>query len=124
MTNEIFKEEILTDEQLNLVAGGIYNETQLDKQFFNEVLGYNLLGLNVCNAFAENGVRCSVYQGKWDISNDYSIKVNGEWHKHPRWAVLGYVLAQRHYPGFTGKWTDSKYVHSFLKEHFGITDFG
>ena len=95
MTNEIFKEEILTDEQLNLVVGGTYDETQLDKDFFTKVLGYNLLGLNVHNAFKENGVMCTAYTGKWGVSNDYKIKVNGEWQKHPHWAALGYVLSKR-----------------------------
>ena len=120
MTNEIFKDEILSDEQLDLVNGGTWGETQVDKGFFVKV-GYDLLTLSIHNAFEENGVRCSVFKGKGNFSNDYRIKINGEWCKHPHFAALGYVLAQRHYPGFNGKWTDSKYVHSFLKEHFGRT---
>ena len=82
-------------------------------------LDYDVAKVKIEDAFAANGVHFT-YHSENVKSNDY--RINGA--KHPHWAALGYILSRRNYPGFTGKWTDSKYVSSFMKEHFHITDFG
>lgn len=110
MTNEL-----LSDEQLALVAGGSIEEFQDDRVFLRS-LGYDLDRQRITDIYAENGV---MYKGSFD-NNEYRIKINGEWCKHPHWAAMGYVLARMNFIGFNGKWTDSKYVHSFLKDNFFI----
>ena len=119
MTNEFLKDEVLSAEQLDMVVGGNYLETFMDAAFFQRV-GYNVAGTDkIKNAYSANGVKVFLDNS---IKNSYDLKVDGEWTSHPQWAVMGYVLAKRNYPGFNGKWTDSRYVHSFLKENFNITD--
>ena len=83
-------------------------------------LGYNMDKVSVENAFADNGVKFEDNHG----NNGYTFYVGGEWKRHPHFAALGYVLSKRHYPGFNGSWTDSKFVGAFMKENFGISDFG
>lgn len=117
MRNKILKEEMLSAEQLEQVAGGSRIQTTLDTGFFKQ-LGYNMNKVSLENAFADNGVKFEENRG----NNSYTFYVGGEWKKHPHFAALGYVLAKRNYPGFNGKWTDSRYVHSFLKENFNITN--
>ena len=119
MTKKIFKEEMLSAEQLDMVAGGTFAEQLVDAGFFQQ-LGYNVAGTDkLKDAYSANGVK---YFYDDFVKNSYDLKVDGEWTLHPQWAVMGYVLAKRNYPGFNGKWTDSKYVHSFLKENFNVTD--
>lgn len=122
MVNVIFINEMLTDEQLDGVSGGyvpMLPSRDIDVVFF-EQLGYSMFGINtVGNAYAEYGIQ---YTNN-PLGNYYKLKVNGEWCKHPHWAVMGYVLSKKNYPGFTGKWTDGGYVQSFIKEHFGIKNF-
>ena len=117
MTNEILKDEVLSAEQLDMVAGGSHTQTTLDSGFFKQ-LGYNMDKVSVENAFADNGVKFEDNHG----NNGYTFYVGGQWCKHPHFAALGYVLSKRKYPGFNGSWTDSKYVGSFMKKHFGIYD--
>ena len=127
MANKISKNEIISDEQLEIVSGGNDDQTKVDYTFFRK-LGYSFpatagelypstYGNTLESVFNENGV---FFSGIGYFNNHY--RINGS--LHPHWAALGYVLSTRNYPGFTGNWTDSKYVHSFLKEHFGINDLG
>ena len=118
MTNKILKDEMLSEEQLGLVAGGTAAENRVDVAFFHR-LGYDMTRTGIAAAYIENGVN---YFGNSNSSNYYSLKVKGEWCKHPHFAALGYVLAQRHYPGFNGSWTNSYYVKAFLKDYFGINN--
>lgn len=111
MTNEL-----LSGEQLDLVSGGSIAEFQDDKIFLRS-LGYDLNRQRITDIYAENGV---MYKSNVYDNNEYSIKINGQWCKHPHWAVMGYILARNNYIGFNGKWTDSNYVHSFLKNNFFI----
>ena len=121
MTREIFKDEMLSAEQLDMVAGGTFAEQLVDAGFFQH-LGYNMAREEFKDVFADNGVK---FEEGYDKSNSYKILTgDGEWTQHPHWAVLGYILSKRKYPGFNGSWTDSKYVGAFMKEHFGISDFG
>ena len=98
-------------------GGGNVHETRINNKFFTQ-LGYNMDKVTISEAFLHNGVRCN----DSEEAIYYSIFTGTSYCYHPQWATLGYVLSRRKYPGFTGKWTDSKYVNSFLKEHFGITD--
>ncbi len=116
MTNEI-----LNMKQLDLVSGGNRAQTGADRLFFQK-LGYNINKVHPEDAFAGNGVKCRIPNDYYD--NEYQILTDGEWTKYPHWAALGYVLAKNHYSGFNGSWTDSNYVHSFLKENLGITNLG
>ena len=120
MTNKILKEEMLSAEQLGLVAGGTAAENRVDVVFFHR-LGYDMTRTGIDTAYSENGVN---YVGDARYSNYYSLKVNGEWCKHPHFAALGYVLAKRNYPGFNGNWTDANYVKSFLADKFNIRSLG
>ena len=121
MTNEILKDEMLGAEQLDLVVGGNNRETFMDAAFLQR-LRYNVAGTDkIKDAYSANGVK---YFYDDFVKNSYDLKVDGEWTLHPQWAVMGYVLAKRNYPGFNGNWTDSNYVHSFLKENFNITECG
>ena len=117
MTIEFFKDEMLSAEQLNLVAGGSHVQNVEDVIFFYE-LGYDVGSTGLKDAFAQNGVKFSDSSG----DNSYSLKVNGQWCKHPHFAALGYILSKRHYPGFNGSWTDANYVKAFLKDYFGINN--
>ena len=106
MTNEI-----LSEEQLDTVAGGDGYENKFDRQFFH-ILGNDVFGNGgIQRAFSKYGVEFSYCSYS---TNDY--KINGQ--KYPHWAVLGYVLSKKQYPGFESNWTDSKYVHSFLQKNF------
>lgn len=120
MTNKIFMDELLTDEQLALVSGGTDDETDTDEIFFRK-LGYRAYVNDVEEMFALNGVKY-VYNlhNHTTGKNSYSIKINGEWCQHPHFAVLGYILKQRNYPGFNGNWTDRNYVKGFLGGKMGV----
>ncbi|MBR3497611.1 MAG: hypothetical protein IKO05_01300 [Selenomonadaceae bacterium] len=120
MTNKILKEEMLSAEQLGLVAGGTAAENRVDVAFFHR-LGYDMTRTSINTAYIENGVS---YFGDGYYTNRYHLKMNGEWCKHPHFAALGYVLAQRKYPGFNGNWTDANYVKSFLADKFNIHSLG
>ena len=112
MTNEI-----LTIEQLESVSGGSAGENKVDIAFFIQ-LDYNITdSKSFKKAFKDNGIE---FENFSEQNNEYSI--NGQ--KYPHWAALGYILKRKNYPGFNGSWTDSKYVHSFLKDHFHISDCG
>lgn len=118
MTIEFFKDEMLSAEQLDLVAGGSDIQNAEDVLFFYE-LGYDAGSTELKDAFAANGVKFS------DRSDNNSYKIlmgNGEWTQHPHWAALGYILSKRQYPGFNGSWTNSYYVKSFIKDYFGINN--
>ena len=116
MTKDIFKDEILNDEQLDQVSGGTYREHRIDKEFFL-TLGYrDAAGASystIKDMYLANGIR---YENDGKFSNTYKILTADGWCAHPQWAVLGYILAQRHYPGFNGKWTDHDYVAGFLRK--------
>ena len=118
MTNEILKDEILSAEQLGLVAGGTAAENRVDVAFFHR-LGYDMTSTSIKDAYNENGVS---FFGSTNSNNCYSLKINGQWCKHPHFAALGYVLSRRKYPGFNGSWTDSNYVKAFIKDNFGINN--
>lgn len=116
----ITQDEKLTDEQLEFVSGGSLWELNIDKSFFSK-LGYNMDKTSVENAFASVGIEFCAKNG----NNDYKILTSdGEFTRHPHWAALGLVLKRKNYPGFNGNWTDSNYVHSFLKDNFDLTDLG
>ena len=125
MTDEIRKDELLNDEQLDQVSGGTWDESAVDEKFFKK-LGYNMNKITIEDAFNANGIKFT--QGIGSNGYEFFVKdpdgFNATWVKHPHFAALGRVLERRRYPGFTGSWTDAGYVKSFLKEHFGITDFG
>lgn len=74
--------------------------------------------MKVEDIFLSCGVKYSALNG----NNSYKIlTADGEWVKHPRWAVLGRILQRKNYPGFNGNWTDLNYVKPFLKNNFDIT---
>ena len=119
MTTEIFKNEMLSAEQLDLVVGGV-DQDEVDSEFFKQ-LGYNTARTYIGNAFADNGVIYSAGLFIWS-KNTYKIRTSNGYEKMPHWAVLGYVLSKRNYPGFNGSWTDSNYVKAFIKDNFGINN--
>ena len=122
MTNKIFLDELLTDEQLDLVSDGSDDETEADESFFRK-LGYRAYVNDVEEMFALNGIKYVYNLHNYNTGkNSYSIKINGKWCQHPHFAALGYILAQRHYPGFNGSWTDKAYVTGFLKKEFHMYD--
>ena len=90
MTNKILKDEMLSEEQLGLVAGGTAAENRVDVAFFHR-LGYDMTRTGIAAAYIENGVN---YFGNSNSSNYYSLKVKGEWCKHPHFVALGYVLSK------------------------------
>ena len=92
MTNEIFKNELLNDKQLDLVAGGNDAQTKVDIGFFMQ-LGYNMAKTGIRDAYGDNGIN---FVGHSSKDNGYYILTSG------------------------GDWTDGKYVQSFLKEHFHV----
>ena len=115
MANEIFKDEILSEEELDQVAGGNTAQDTLDEHFF-WILGYDTDNNSLDELFAQNGVKYNFRSS----DNEYKIKVKGGWANHPHWAALGYVLSKRGYPGFDGDWTDASYVKPFLDKNFGL----
>ena len=118
MTTEFLTNEMLSAEQLDLVAGGSDIQNAEDVLFFYE-LGYDVGSTELKDAFAKNGVK---FSDSYD-NNSYKILTgNGEWTQHPHWAALGYILSKRNYPGFNGIWTDANYVKSFIKDNFGINN--
>ncbi|MBR3497610.1 MAG: hypothetical protein IKO05_01295 [Selenomonadaceae bacterium] len=90
MTTEFLTNEMLSAEQLDLVAGGSDIQNAEDVLFFYE-LGYDVASTELKDAFAKNGVKFS------DRSDNNSYKIltgNGEWTQHPHFAALGYVLSK------------------------------
>ena len=115
MTNKIFLDELLTEEQLDRVAGGTFEQLETDRKFFVK-LGYDMFTKTVKDLYDAHGVD---FTYNTDDNNTYKINYG----KHPHLAAMGLVLKKRNYPGFNGNWTDLNYVKSFMKEHFGITNF-
>ena len=110
--------ELLTMEQLDFVSGGNGTQDAADKKFFRQ-LGYNMDKLGLTDAFLDNGID---FTNNYPYGNYYKICLKDKgWNCHPQWAVLGYILKTREYPGFNGSWTDENYTKTFLKENFGIT---
>lgn len=122
MTDEIRKDELLTEEQLNEVSGGTNREDRIDRRFFFH-LGYRDAreagSSAIENMFLAEGIK---YDDGGDYSNTYKILTADGWCAHPQWAALGYILAQRRYPGFNGNWTDKACVTGFLKKEFHMYD--
>ena len=110
--------ELLSAEQLDLVSGGTHHEDDTDKNFFRKI-GINTKGVDIEDIFAANGVK---FDANVFTKNDYSIKINGEWCRHPHLAALGYVLKQRNYPGFSGEWTNLGYVKYFIEHNLQVYD--
>lgn len=116
MTNEIFMDEILTEEQLDVVSGGIFLENRVDNAFLTK-FGYKMNKIDLETIFRVNGVKFTYnVHGK----NDYLIKEEGGWTQVTHYEALGYILNRYDYPGFTGAWNDEDNVKSFLKTNFGI----
>ena len=88
MTNEILKEEILKDEELEQIAGGNRDELALDTQLFNAMGGrspaYTLDDITSANVNGIAGKITALY-GKLGIQVEYndfgasSYKINGNW---------------------------------------------
>lgn len=113
------KLELLSDEDLEQVAGGNAGETRVDIAFFQQ-LGYDMSKINVSSAYNDNGVQFSERLG----DNNYKLLKSDGWTSHPHWAAMGYVLAKKNYPGFNGEWWNADTTIPFLKEHFHISNFG
>ncbi|MBR5913284.1 MAG: hypothetical protein IKZ58_02815 [Selenomonadaceae bacterium] len=116
---KIKNEEVMSEEELEQVAGGSYSQTEVDKKFFRQ-LGYDMTSISVRQAYEANGVK---FSGQGIGDNEYQIEKPGGWTDHPHWAAMAYVLAQRHYPGFDGKWWEGS-AQDFIKFHFNIKNFG
>ena len=109
MANEILKDEILSEEQLEQVAGGTCDETLHDMNFFNALIKnginvpanlHNQVGpRNLSDVFKHYGINLS--EGVF-TNNGYNI--DGQ--KYPRMAALGWVLGAVGYPGYNGNWGD------------------
>ena len=106
--------ELLSDEQLNLVAGGTAAETKVDSAFLRK-LGFPTGSTDeVRDVYNYYGVQ---FRGHNADDNEY--KVNGN--KVSHLAAMGYVLKRGSYTRFnSSRWNDDDYVKSFLEYHFEI----
>ena len=114
MTNEIFKNEMMSNEQLEQVAGGSNSQTEVDRVFLKK-LGFPTGGKDgVRDVYNYYGVQFRGY-----TSDDNEYKVNGN--KVSQVAAMGYVLKRGSYTRFdSSRWADEDYVKSFLEYHFKI----
>jgi len=116
MTNEIFKDEILSAEQLNEVSSGSYEA----------LVGDDALLQLLCSCGLFDNATWKPHGWRFTYSRDdnntyqYWDKSKSDWQKMPRWYALGDLLAKANYWGFDkSKKGDGGYVKSFLTSHFG-----
>ena len=109
-----YADEKLSDDELEQVVGGSFEQRNKDAAFFR-ALGRECSGsdITVTNLFCEYGVKFYFNLG----DNTYKFQGAYSYACHPRHAALGYVLAKMNYPGYNGQWWDLNYTRNFIREH-------
>ena len=106
--------EIMSEEQLDQVAGGDVSQTVSDICFFR-ALG---VSGNPSALFKKYGIDYKDHSGPQDYSdNEYVFQGYKDYAHHPRIAALGKVLAGMNYPGYSGKWWDLDYTKNFIRDN-------
>ncbi|MBR6014285.1 MAG: hypothetical protein IK062_10995 [Selenomonadaceae bacterium] len=119
---KILQDEILTDEELDKVAGGTQSEIDVDMAFFRK-LGYNVQSVDDLYSlwytkgfiyYTPSSSEANQYHYSWS-----QIDIGVSYYSHE--SALGRVLAGAQYPGFDYKKThDKSYVRNFIKTNMGI----
>ena len=106
---KILAEEMLTDEQLEQVAGGTWTQTGNDRNFFKK-LDVNKKSVGEC--WAKFGIDFKSQAG----DNIYKIGDKN----YSQAEAYGLVLSKTQYPGFIGDGSDETYTKEFVKSHFDL----
>lgn len=109
MANEIKKEEMLTEEQLEGVAGGTWTQTANDRKFFTAL---KVSAKSVGDCWKKYGIDFASKAG----ANDYKTGDTN----NSQVKAYGIVLQKLGYEGYTFSPDDAENTKAFVKEKFGI----
>ena len=111
-----YADEIMSDEELDQVAGGNVGQT------VNDICFFKALGVSGSpdDLFAKYGIDYKCHNKPHDyMDNEYVFQGYKDYAHHPRVAALGKVLAGMNYPSYNGQWWDLNYTQNFIREHIG-----
>jgi len=109
MTDKILQEEILSDEQLEQVAGGSWKQTGNDSNFFKQL---KLNKKSVGESWSQFGIEFQSLAGE-------NVYKTGE-KNYSQVEAYSMVLSKIQYPGFIGDGNNADYTKEFVKNNFGL----